>query len=190
MIDLRKEKQVVTKLSLTKPKGILCWLKLYRLYLSAFPASERKPFSVIANMHRKGKTDVWCMEKRGELLGFASTVNSENLILLDYLAVDEKHRAEGIGSQALLELKTIYRGKGVFVEIESTCEPASNREERQKRKQFYLNCGMVPLNVTAVVFGVKMELLGWDCRMDFDGYRAFYRDHYSPWAAEHIETEQ
>lgn len=185
-----REKLIVTKLSLTKPKGVLQWLNLYRLYLSAFPSSERKPFSVIANMYRKGTADVWCLEKRGVLLGFASTVNSEELILLDYLAVDKKHRGEGIGSQALSELRSIYLGKGVFAEIESTREPALNREERLKRKQFYLNCGMVPLNVTAVVFGVKMELLGWDCKLDFDGYKAFYRDHYSPWAAEHIEAEQ
>ena len=45
---------------------------------------------------------------------------------------------------------------------------------------------MEALNVTAMVFGVKMELLGWGCQMDFDSYKAFYRDHYNPWAAEHV----
>ena len=34
--------------------------------------------------------------------------------------------------------------------------------------------------------GVKMELLGWGTQMGFDSYKAFYRDHYNPWAAEHI----
>ena len=45
---------------------------------------------------------------------------------------------------------------------------------------------MVPMEVEADVFGVRMELLSHGCSMDFDGYRSFYREHYSPWAAEHI----
>jgi hypothetical protein len=39
----------------------------------------------------------------------------------------------------------------------------------------------------AVVFGVKMELLGRDCALDFDGYQAFYRENYSDYAAQHLE---
>jgi len=40
----------------------------------------------------------------------------------------------------------------------------------------------------ADVFGIKMELLGKNCRedLDFQRYRDFYRDFYKPWAAEHI----
>ena len=45
---------------------------------------------------------------------------------------------------------------------------------------------MVELGTEANVFGVDMELLGSRCKLDFEGYRAFYRDHYGPWAAEHI----
>ena len=32
-----------------------------------------------------------------------------------------------------------------------------------------------------------MELLGWDCVMDYEDYRLFYRDNYSEFAAEHIQ---
>ena len=178
----------MSKRSLTKPRGLVQWLKLYHLYLASFPTEERKPFSVIVNMYRKGKTDIWCLMDRGKLLGFATTINGE-LILLDYLAVDPSHRGKRIGSQILLELKRIYDGKGLFGEIESTYEPVPDQEIRLRRKQFYLNCGMEPLNVMASVFGVKMELLGWDCSLDFDRYQAFYREHYSPWAAQHIKKE-
>jgi len=31
-----------------------------------------------------------------------------------------------------------------------------------------------------------MELLGKDCMLDYAAYHAFYRDNYSPWAAEHL----
>ena len=46
---------------------------------------------------------------------------------------------------------------------------------------------MKELGVLADVFGVRMELLGWDCKLDFNGYQTFYREHYSAWAAEHLE---
>ena len=45
---------------------------------------------------------------------------------------------------------------------------------------------MVPMGTEADVFGTRMELLGVRCHLDFEDYRSFYREHYSPWAAEHI----
>ena len=46
---------------------------------------------------------------------------------------------------------------------------------------------MVPMGTEADVFGVRMELLGIRCHLDFEGYRNFYRESLSPWAAEHIK---
>ena len=137
-------------------------------------------------MYRKRRTDLWCILRDGRFSGFASTVNSQDLILLDYLATLPQCRGQGVGSAALLRLKERYPGKGVFVEIEETRDPGEDQQLRIKRRQFYESAGMESLNVTAMVFGVKMELLGWGCQMDFSGYKDFYHDHYNPWAAEHI----
>jgi len=168
------------------PGSALDWFRVWRLYRRSFPPSERKPFSIIRSMYRRGKTDLWCILRNGRFAGFASTVNSGELILLDYLATLPQYRGQGIGSAALHLLKQRYPGKGVFVEIEETRDPGKDQALRIRRRQFYEAAGMEDLNVTAMVFGVKMELLGWGCRMDFDAYKAFYRDHYNPWAAEHI----
>ena len=84
-------------------------------------------------------------------------------------------------------LLSFYRDQGVFLEIESTDRPGLDQALRKKRKEFYLSCGFEELGVKAKVFGVYMELLGIRCRMDFAGYRAFYRDHYRGWAADHLE---
>ena len=46
---------------------------------------------------------------------------------------------------------------------------------------------MEPMGTEADVFAVRMELLGTRCHLDFESYRNFYRDNYSPWAAEHIK---
>ena len=165
----------------------LQWLQVYRLYRRAFP---RKSFRMILSMWRRGRTDVWYARSGRRFAGFASTINADTLILLDYLAVAKDLRGRKIGSGILHTLKESYGGRGIFVEIESAFEPGPDRGERMRRRRFYLRNGMQPLQVMAGVFGVKMELLGWNCRVDFPAYRAFYRDNYSAWAAGHITEEK
>ena len=168
---------------------MLSWLRVYILYRSAFPRSERKPFSMILKMHLRGKTDVWYCRRGNAFAGFATTINDENLILLDYLAVPKGSRGKGCGTAMLDALKAAYPGKGLFVEIESPFEDVPNREERMRRRQFYIRSGLMPVRVMAAVFGVKMELLCHNCHVDFERYHAFYHDNYSPWAADHILPE-
>lgn len=179
-----KEGETMTKLS--KPEHLIHWLQIYRLYRQAFPPAERKPFGIIMKMHRSGKAHVWRILRGGRFAGFAATVNGGDLILLDYLAIEKSRRGQGVGSAAMGAMQEIYADKGFFVEIESTREDAPNRAQREKRKHFYQSAGMEDLGVEASVFGVRMELLGSRCSLDFEGYRSFYRDHYSPRAAEHL----
>lgn len=163
---------------------------IFFLYRAAFPKAERKPFGRITAMVKAGRADLWTIREDGTFAGFAATVNAPELILLDYLAVSKKYRGSGIGTAALKALMRHYRDRGVFVEIESTSEKAENLQERQKRKQFYVNCGMEPMGTEADLFGVRMELLGVRCHLSFEEYRAFYRDNYSPWAAQHVKEVQ
>ena len=162
------------------------WLKIRLLYRAAFPASERKPFSRIVEMWKKEKSDVWYFSENARFAGFATTINSDSLVLIDYLAVVRRRRGQGTGTRAIESMKARYEGRALFVEIESPYEEGSDQADRVRRKRFYERCGMEPMNVMADVFGVKMELLVWNGQIDFAGYHAFYRDHYSPWAAEHI----
>ena len=120
------------------------------------------------------------------MLGFATTINGDKVILLDYLEVKAACRGKGIGSQILRALQEKYKDKGIVVEIENPYEVCAAQQERIRRKQFYLNCGIKELQVMAEVFCVDMELLAWNCSMDFEGYHAFYQENNGPWAAEHI----
>lgn len=167
-------------------RSLLDWLFVWQLYRSAFPREERKPFAVIRRMHRAGKTDVWVLRRDGRFAGFASTINGDGLVLLDYLAVEERLRGQGAGSAALRALAEAYPGCGLFVEIESVFSPGADREERQRRRLFYQRAGFTSCRTLASVFGVPMELLGLGCRVDFDAYHRFYCTHYSAWAGQHI----
>lgn len=174
------------KIELQRPQGPADWLRIYRLYRTAFPRAERKPFSMIRHMTKQGKTDTWCLAKGGEFVGLGITINGPDVILLDYFAVVKNRRGGGIGTAALGVLMEQYRDKGFFLEIESTYEDAPNLAQRQKRKRFYLAAGLEELGVQAELFGVNMELLGVRCSLDYTSYRNFYRDNYNAWAAEHV----
>ncbi len=173
-------------ISLVTPGGLADWVNLYLLYLQAFPASERKPWSMIRRMYRKGRTDIWCLLRGGKFVGLAITINGPDVILLDYFAVCKSCRGQGVGTAALKAILSKYRGKGFFLEIESTFEPVKDQSIRLRRKKFYLSCGLQEMHTTAVLFGVKMELLGAGCHLDYEQYKAFYRDNYNSWSADHI----
>lgn len=172
-------------LTLRAPSRPLDWLRIRLLYRRAFPRYERKPFSIIRRMRKEGRTDLWLAEADGHFAGLAATINAPDVILLDYLAVHEKRRSQGMGSAFLQALLEKYAGRGLFVEIE-----AADRDDpdgsKARRKQFYLRNGLADMHVVAILFGVRMELLGRGCTLDFDGYREFYRTYYNSWAAEHV----
>ena len=174
-------------MDIKRPTGLMEWFRLYCLYQSAFPASEKKPFSMIRTMQKKEKSDVWYCTDDGKFSGLVITINGPDKILLDYLAVAKNRRGQGIGSAILKKMRERYSGKGVFLEIEIVDETAENYEERKRRKQFYLANGMTPMNVFVELFGVDMELLGFDCALTFEEYHDFYRDNYNAWAAEHVK---
>lgn len=171
--------------TLRTPSTWLDWLRIRLLYRQAFPRSERKPFAIIQRMQKENRTDLWLAEQNGRFAGLAATINGGDTILLDYFAVAKRLRGQGVGSAFLQTLLTQYAGKGLFVEIEAPDrdDPAG---EKLRRKQFYLRNGLADMQVTAILFGVRMALLGRGCSLDFDGYQDFYRIHYNPWAAEHV----
>lgn len=172
-------------LTLRAPTTAMDWLRIRLLYRRAFPRYERKPFQIIRRMRKEGRTDVWLAEQDGHFAGLAATINGDGVILLDYLAVHEKRRDKGVGSAMLQALLTKYEGHGLFVEIEAA-DLDDPTGEKQRRKQFYLRNGLYDMHVVVILFGVRMELLGRGCNLDFDSYRDFYRTYYNAWAAEHV----
>ncbi|MBR6536933.1 MAG: GNAT family N-acetyltransferase [Lachnospiraceae bacterium] len=163
------------------------WGLLETLYTEAFPENERKPFAMIREKHREKRTDVWMIEQNDEFSGLAITMNSGDLVLLDYFAISKEKRGNGLGGESLKILFEMYREKRFFLEVESLSVPADNIEERRRRKQFYLNNGMTELGVNARLFGVEFELLGYDCEVSFPEYFSLYDDIYGSYASRFLE---
>lgn len=161
-----------------KCETISDWKKVKHLYKNAFPKEERKPLWLVEMKQRTGETDVWMIEEDGEFSGLAITVNEFDMILLDYFAVSEEKRCNGLGGKALQGLQKMYAGKRFFLEIECQDEQAENAAERVRRKAFYLRNGMSEIGVKVSLFKVDMELLGYNCKLTYDEYYSLYHICY------------
>ena len=170
-----------------KPKTLLHWIQIFILYHKSFPRNEKKPFSRILSTYCKGNADVWYLSYKGYFAGLAITINSKDTILLDYFAISDTMRGHGIGSRVLRSMQKHYSPKGLLIEIESCTSDAPNLKERERRKSFYLRNGMVPLDIDVLLFGVEMELLGYNCQIDFSKYRSIYADNYGELLAKNVK---
>lgn len=158
------------------------------LYMRAFPAAERKPFSMILRTRRRGNAEILTIEAAdGTFSGEAITVQCGPLVLVDYFAVSEEKRGCGVGSAALQLLRERYADKTVFLEIESTkAENAPNRAQREKRKAFYLRNGLSCMPFRAVEFGVEMEILTFSGEVTFDDLHGLYQSVFGRAVAANI----
>lgn len=154
------------------------WRAIKKLYQRAFPDYEKKPFWLIRLKNMQGKSDVWYIEDESEFIGLAIIMSAPGLVLLDYFAIDDKLRGRGYGSKALKMLQEQYTDFCFFLEIESVFDVCDNVEQRLRRKEFYLRNGMTEMKLMVNLFGTNMEVLGYDCKLDFDRYKTVYEYSY------------
>lgn len=152
--------------------------RIKRLYRSAFPRIERKPFHMILRQCEKGEAELFAIETDGgEFAGLAVVVKNADIVMLDYFAVCSELRGRGIGSETLQMLISRYSESRFILEIESVSSPCRDLEARQKRRRFYLNNGMIPAGFTAHVFFTDLEVLTSGKPVTFEDYRELYCSH-------------
>lgn len=162
-----------------------------KLYRSAFPRVERKPFRLILRQCEKGEAEMFAIETNdGKFTGLAFTVKYNDIVMLDYFAIHPNARGKGIGSRALQMLKARYADSRFILEIESTDEPCKNLETRKKRRSFYLRNGMKPSGFTAHVFFTDLEIFTAGEPVTFEEYRGLYRSHLGEKMAKKIKLKQ
>lgn len=178
------------------------------LYLEAFPKEEQKPYPIMEQKQREGKMQIWAIvqevncgaeinQKENnrdvlEFCGLAIVILAQEMVLLDYFAIDPKKRGKGIGSAVLELLKEKYVNACLILEIESTSERETglSKEEqqiREKRKRFYYQNKMKNTGLLVKLFGVSMEVLSDGRKISFEEYLKIYTDTFGECIAEKIE---
>lgn len=147
---------------------------LKALYEEAFPIEERRPFSLLEQEVEQGFMELLVMEVDNVPSGLVFTSFQGELALLEFLAIDEKKRGQGLGSQVLSLLKERYKEKRFFLEIETPMID-NNTDIRYRREQFYIQNGFLPIGVFVLFQGVKMKLLSLHGeKVTFEEYKEHY----------------
>ncbi len=148
--------------------------KLKSLYLKAFPEVERKPFELLLEKEKQQKADLYSIYYQQQFSGLAIFLIDEDLILLDYFAIEENQRGQNIGSKALKKILNHYQDKNLVLEIESPRVKTDDQLIRQKREHFYLKNGLKHLGIQVKLVGVEMELMANNSQISFQDYINLY----------------
>ncbi len=176
--------------------------KVYRTYLMRdFPRTELRPLFSVQRAWKRGEYSAYIYEEKGEILAYAAfSACGDPFCLLDYFAVTEKFRRQGIGSAFLKDLLPVVLPKSeIIVEAEST-QSANNSKEafiRQKRLDFYEKNGAIQTGVGSRVFGVDYTILCFPGKakiLSVDEYQHailhLYRKVYHPFFGKIFATIQ
>lgn len=146
--------------------------EIYKKHLERhFPPEEVKPLKNIYRMWDAGAYRVLGMYKQGEkqggeqsaLIGYAFFAMVRDVLLLDYFAVLEPYRGQGLGSLFLRELREKLQGfTGLLIETEDAESAATEEElyERRQRDIFYERNGARRTGIRSEVYGVHYAI--WD----------------------------
>lgn len=149
---------------------------LKRLYKSAFPRYERKPFGLILKNRREGKAEILAaLDENGAFCGLAILHSLDDLMLLGYFAVVPPARGRGIGSELLRLLHERFSDRRFFLEIELPDPKNDPSGIKSRRKDFYLRNGMNETGLFVRLFGVELEILSFRCAVTFEEYFKLYR---------------
>lgn len=118
------------------------WQKWKGIYFEAFGRKNAKPEKVIRNMFRKQMCSFHLAKNEDKVCAIALSGKLEGTkaLLIDYLAVSENARKQGIGTQMVDYLKRWSKeGRSfdsIFIEVE-----AEETEENAERVVFWKKCG-------------------------------------------------
>lgn len=129
--------------------------EMKRIYLKAFPKSERFPFWILKICSKENNIKFMEVINGNELVGIEYLLTYENNAYLMYFAIDENKQNKGYGSEIVKDLANEYNT--VILSIEKIDN--INREIKQKRKNFYLRNGFQETNVFYEDAGVEYEIL-------------------------------
>ncbi|HCO30039.1 MAG TPA: hypothetical protein DIT54_11815 [Lachnospiraceae bacterium] len=146
-----------------------------QLYKTAFPKEERRPFFLLQLEMKKRVMEILSVEEDG-FAGLLISSFYKDLVLIEFLAIDDRRRGEGLGSKVLALAKKRYKGRRVLLEIEIPDEDADATDDKVRRKEFYARNGFLPSGVEVMFHGVPMMLLTMNGEeITFAEYKKLYQ---------------
>ena len=150
--------------------------KIERLYIEAFPAGERKPFSMLLRMRRKQKANLLVIHetKTGKVVGLAFFLKYKEDVLFDYFAVIPECRNKGYGSVVLEKIKEYYSGRRIFGEVEVPDKNADDYNNQLRRMEFYKRNDFKETGIVIDMNGCELQIMYvGEKPVSYEEYRIF-----------------
>ncbi len=148
------------------------------LYIEAFPRGERAPFSIMKRKIDSGCADFWNMFDGDKWIGWTYCITYEDMVYVFYFAIDKFERGKGYGTAGINALKEKYAGKRLFLALEDKDEEnIPNREQRVKRHQFYINCGLTDLPYRLKEANMIYCIMGINGKVEPEEYKELIRNY-------------
>ena len=145
----------------------------HKLYTEAFPSNERAPYWFLKKRARQNKADFWILSDKTKQVGMAYVLRQNGLAYLLYLAICDTMRGQGYGSQAIEAIRDQYADCRLFLALETLDRNAENFEQRRKRHDFYLRCGLTDLPYHIKELSVIYEIMGTGGIVEPEEYKAW-----------------
>lgn len=129
------------------------------LMRAAFPREERPPMWLLEKRCRQGRAEFYAVTLGRQFVGLSYVIGNDRVKTLMFLAVDDKARGGGYGTEILSAVHDRYRDVKLFLNIEPLVETAPNYEQRCRRKAFYERNGMSLLDYQVREAGVTYEMM-------------------------------
>jgi hypothetical protein len=126
--------------------------EFYRIYANSISEREQKSRAWICEMVCRSDYKVLVMKRNNQVIAFSILFlpDSEAFGLLEYMAVNEVYRNQGLGAELFrLSMKSALTHQGrsvpVLLEVDSEREECADRKLRTRRQQFYRRLGCLRL---------------------------------------------
>jgi GNAT superfamily N-acetyltransferase len=159
--------------------------RLKNLYEEAFPEDERAPFWMLKKRAFQNRADFWNLYDNDTWTGMAYVVTHADLAYVFYFAIDKKLRGQHYGTAAIKAILEQYPDKRVFLALEDWEERCENKEQRTKRHDFYLRCGLKDLPYRLQEATVTYRIMGVGTAVQAEEYKAMM-DDYIGWPVKYL----
>lgn len=130
-----------------------------KIYLNSFPQKEQIPYEILKNNIVLGKAKFSGIFSDSQLVGIIYYTKYENLVYIFYFAIDFTIQSKGYGREAIKTIQRYFSNDKIILLVEEVSDDAENKEQREKRKQFYLRNGFVASGKIMTEGGVRYEML-------------------------------
>lgn len=156
------------------------------LYKKSFPANERYPMWLIRLLAKRSFVDFIALYDNNLFCGFSYLVHYKDLTFVFYLAIDDKLRSKGYGSQALQTIIKHYAPNDIVLNIEKV-EPSDNYNQRVKREKFYLKNGFVHTKYLSVKYDTPLQTMFYGKNFEKEKYEKLIRRFSFGFTTDHLK---